>query len=92
MAPQEITRLQAIAQRALDGITMGGVDFARQSLVKIVEGLKAAAPHPPAQQAELASMREALLKCKTCNLPTEVRELVNEALRGAPHKAEGAEQ
>ncbi len=34
----------------------------------------------PDLAAENARLREALRKCKTCNLPTEVREIVNAAL------------
>jgi hypothetical protein len=33
-------------------------------------------------QQAAPTLRDALLKCKTCDLPTEVREVVNAALRG----------
>ena len=32
------------------------------------------------KDAEIQRLREALLKCKTCALPTEVRDLVRDAL------------
>jgi hypothetical protein len=55
------------------------------ALDHVVPKLKAkralATPEEAAQPAP--SLRDALLKCKTCDLPTELRDLVNAALRAA---------
>lgn len=67
--------------RWVDGKDQWGYD--EYSSAYSEEAMRAYAAEQVAVERErCAKLRQALLKCKTCALPTEVRDLVNAALRG----------
>lgn len=85
-AADEIQRLRAALADGLALVAGEGKDDMKDAAFWELENAIADAPRSVRDEvmrlrAELRQLKEALLECKTCALPTEVRDLVNSDLR-----------